>query len=262
MNLDEANHVFVTGGASGIGRGIAEAFAAHGIAVTIADINQENLTAAMSGQNDRVRGIVLDVRDRDSWRRAKTNAEADFGPVDILINNAGIAPVGSDLADMDPEAFDRVVAINFIGMFNGISAFGRDMRNQRRGHIVNTSSLAGLVAQTPGTACYSSSKFAVVAMSEVLRKEMAPHGVGVSVLVPTLVETDLAANTLALGGKIRDASMTEIVSDLKPSDVAKMVLRSIEVNRLYIYTSDDCWDYIEERFQALRSDYSTMAQVS
>lgn len=262
MNLEEANHAFVTGGASGIGRGIAEALAARGIAVTIADINQQNLTAAMSVQNDRVRGIVLDVRDRDNWRRAKAEAEAEFGPVDILINNAGIAPVGRDLADVDPEAFDRVVAINFMGMFNGISTFGRDMRNEHRGHIVNTSSLAGLVAQTPGTACYSSSKFAVVAMSEVLRKEMAPHGVGVSVLVPTLVETGLAANTLALGGTIRDASMTTIVSDLKPSDVAQMVLRAIEENRLYIYTSGDCWGYIEERFEALRSDYLATPQIA
>lgn len=255
MNLEEAKHAFVTGAASGIGRGIAEALAAREIAVTLADINQQALERVVSELDGKVRGAVLDVRDRENWARAKAEAEAEFGPVDILVNNAGIAPAGSDLADVDPEAFDRVIQINFMGMFNGISTFGSSMRELGKGHIVNTSSLAGLVAQMPGTACYSSSKFAVVAMTEVLQREMEPFGIGVSVLVPTLVETGLAANTLAIGGTIRDPSKTTITSDLKPAHVAQMVLEAIEENRLYIYTSDDCWAPIEERHEALRKDF-------
>lgn len=109
MNLEDANHAFVTGGASGIGRGIGEALAARGIAVTLADINRETLPETVSAQNGRVRGTILDVRDRDNWARAKAEADAEFGLVDILVNNAGIAPVGSELADVDPEAFDRVI---------------------------------------------------------------------------------------------------------------------------------------------------------
>jgi NAD(P)-dependent dehydrogenase (short-subunit alcohol dehydrogenase family) len=140
MNVENARHAFITGGASGIGLAIAEALAARGVRVTIADVNREALDAVLAANAGTMRGTCLDVRDRAGWATAKAEAEAAFGPVDILINNAGIASIGFEIADMDPEAFDRVVAVDLTGVFNGVSAFAADMRARRQGHIVNTAS--------------------------------------------------------------------------------------------------------------------------
>src|SRR5207302_651264 len=120
---------------------------ARGIAVTLADANAASLAKVTEGRADKIQGALLDVRDRDGWSRGKAEAERAFGPVDILVNNAGIAPDGRELADMDPGSFDRVIQINLVGVFNGISAFGQSIRAAGRGHIVNTASMAGLVAE-------------------------------------------------------------------------------------------------------------------
>src|SRR5699024_4587493 len=117
----------------------------------------------------------------------------------ILVNNAGIGFNGRDVVDMDPETFDLIVAIDLTGVFNGVSAFGADMRARGGGHIVNTASVMGLTAGAPGRGAYSAAKSAVIAMSEALRAEMAPHGVGVSVLCPGLVKSNLDTNTTRLG---------------------------------------------------------------
>ena len=122
MNLSDAKHAFITGGASGIGLGIATALASRGMAVTLADIDREVLEEVVGKSQGRFRGHVLDTRDRPGWVQAKTAAERALGPVDILVNNAGIAPDGRELADMDPLSFDRIVAINLSGVFNGISS--------------------------------------------------------------------------------------------------------------------------------------------
>jgi NAD(P)-dependent dehydrogenase (short-subunit alcohol dehydrogenase family) len=183
MKLSDARHAFVTGGASGIGLGIAGALANRGIPVTIADINEESLAQVVVARANSFRGVVLDVRDRENWRRAKAEAEAAFGPVDILINNAGIAPNGQPLVGSDPDSFDRIIAINLTGIYNGIWAFAGDMAARGRGHIVCTSSQAGLTpVEIPGVAAYSAAKFGVTALGESLRAELAPQGVGVSVL--------------------------------------------------------------------------------
>jgi NAD(P)-dependent dehydrogenase (short-subunit alcohol dehydrogenase family) len=232
MDLSEAKHAFVTGGASGIGLGIAEALAGRGIAVTVADANEQAL-AELVGRFHTVR---LDVRDRDGWQRAKESAEAANGPVDILVNNAGIAPDGRQLADMAPDSFDMIMAINLTGVFNGVSAFGDSLRALGRGHMVNTASMAGVTAEHPGTGGYCASKFAVVGLTEILRREMEPHGVGVSVLCPGMVESNLPGSTMRLGGGVRDTSETVLRAEMKPAHVGKMVLRGIEENRLYIFT--------------------------
>jgi len=255
MDPSSARHAFITGGASGIGLGIADALTARGVPVTVADIDRETLEAVVAGRAGRLRGQLLDTRDRAGWARAKAEAEAALGPVDILVNNAGIAPDGRDFADMDPESFDRIVGINLTGVFNGVSAFAGDMRARGRGHIVNTSSLAGLTSPFPGVGAYAVAKFGVVAMSEGLRTELAPYGVGVSVLCPGLVATNLPQTTLKLGGQLRDPNAPMQASGVTVEAVGELVLGAIAANQLYIITHPDLWPAVEPRLDGVRDAF-------
>jgi len=255
MQISQAKHAFITGGASGIGLAIADALASRAVPVTIADIDAEALEEVLASRGDLFRGQVLDTRDREAWARAKSEAEAAFGPVDILVNNAGIGPDGREFADMDPQSFDRVISINLTGVFNGVSAFAADMRARGAGHIVNTSSLAGLTVGRPGVGGYTVAKFGVVALSETLRQELASHGVGVSVLCPGLVATNLPRTTLKLGGQLRNGGGPMPASDVSPADVGAMVLRGIEDNQLYIITHPGERPSVERRAQAIREAF-------
>ncbi|MCB2076652.1 MAG: SDR family oxidoreductase [Novosphingobium sp.] len=252
MDLSQAKHAFITGGASGLGLGMADALARRGIAVTIADINEDALAEVLKTRGNQFRGIRLDTRDREAWQKAKADAEADFGPVDILINNAGISPNGREFADMEPETFDRILAINLVGIVNGVFAFAADFRERGTGHIVCTSSQAGLVTTVAGVGAYSVAKFGVTALGEQLRREMEPHGVGVTVLCPGYVQTNLGANTLRIGGEIRQYSAAMPGSDVTPADVGEMVADAIECNAAYVMTHKDVWPGIEQRMNAIR----------
>ena len=267
MDISSAKHAFITGGASGIGVGIADALASRGVAITIADINREALEAVLASRNGRLRGQALDTRDRQGWAAAKTEAEAALGPVDILVNNAGIAPDGRDFADMDPASFDRIIGINLGGVFNGVSTFAADMRARRNGHIVNTSSLAALTFAYPGTGAYSVAKFGVLGLCECLRIELAPHGIGVSALCPGLADTNLAQSTIKLGGQIREGGSSvrsfatsapkvgEMVT-MKPADIGELVVEGIAQNLPYIITHPAGWDSVAKRMQAIRDAFS------
>ena len=253
MDLSHARHAFVTGGASGLGLGIVDAMVRRGLRVTIADIDAETLGKVVAERGDKVRGAVLDTRDREGWQRAKAGAEAAFGPVDVLVNNAGIAPNGREFADMEPESFDRILAINLTGIANGVFAFAADMRARGKGHIVNTSSQAGLTASVPGVGAYAVAKFGVTALSEGLRQEMAPHGVGVTVLCPGYVSTNLAENTVKVGGEIRQYSAAMPESDVTPRDVGEMVASAIANDEAVVVTHKHVWRSMEPRLAAIRA---------
>jgi NAD(P)-dependent dehydrogenase (short-subunit alcohol dehydrogenase family) len=255
MDLSTARHAFVTGGASGIGLGIAQALARRGLAVTIADINEDALAEVCgsgSGADGSLHGVVLDTRDRDAWQHVKREVEAARGPVDILINNAGIAPNGRGFAEMDPASFDRILAINLVGVVNGVFAFAADMKARERGHIVNTSSQAGLTASIAGVGAYAVAKYGVTALSENLWLELAPYGVGVSALFPGYVQTNLAQNTMRVGGEIRQYAQMP-PSSVTPDDVGEMVIEGIETNQLYIITHPDAGESIAARSEALQA---------
>lgn len=255
MDLGEARHAFVTGGASGIGLAIACALADRGLCVTIADVNEENLAAAAAPEVRDFGRQLLDVRDRQGWLAAKAQAERRFGPVDILVNNAGIATDGKAFIDMAPESFDRIVAINLTGIYNGIWALGGDMAARRRGHIVITSSEVGLVTCYPGIGAYSAAKFGVTALGEILRAEMAAHDVGVSVLFPGHIKTNLSANTRRLGGDVRPDPGHVPGCEVTPSRVGQMVAEGIERNAAYIFTHASIWPAVETRMEALREAF-------
>lgn len=238
-NLD-SKIAFITGGASGIGLGIGKALARRGVRVMLSDINAEALEAAARGFPGEVATVVLDVRDRAQWTAAREATEARFGPVHILVNNAGIMNEGSSanyrqhsLINQSPESFDRMIGINLVGVYNGIHEFGRGIAERGEGHIVNTSSTQGVIA-CGGVGAYCAAKFGVVGMSEALRQELAHLGVGVSVLCPGVTQTNLASSTNRLVG-LPPVDMPEGFG-MAPEIVGQQVIDAIEANEFYIIT--------------------------
>lgn len=255
MDLSQARHAFVTGGASGIGLGIVDALTARGVPVTVADIDAEALAKVTAARGNSVRGALLDTRIREQWQRAKAEAEAAFGPVDVLVNNAGIGPDGLALADGNAESFDRVIAINLMGVYNGILTFAGDMRERGRGHIVNTSSQAGLITSILGVGSYSVAKFGVMALSESLRAELAEHGIGVSVLCPGHVPTNLDANTARIAGVPPREHMPNVKLDaVSAAEVGRIVADGIERNASHIITHKNVWPGVEARMLEIKTE--------
>ncbi len=233
----------VTGGASGIGLGIAEALVGEGARVVLCDWNEGWLERATDRLGDAVIAQHFDVRDRDGWQTAKRAAEDAFGPVEILINNAGVMSGQFELADTPVGDFDRLIGIMLVGMFNGIHTFASGMRERGDGHIMNTASMAGLVIN-PGLGSYTTAKFAVVGMSEVLRAEMEPHGVGVSVLCPGLVRTNLGFEE-GQGQPTQDRS--EMEGGMDPALVGVRVVEAIRSNELHVLTHGGYEQRLAER---------------
>ena len=244
----------VTGGASGIGLGIAEALAAEGARVVLCDWKEGWLRRETERLGDAVIGQHFDVRDREGWQTAKRAAEDAFGPVEILVNNAGVVPGQFELADTPVEHFDRLIGIMLVGMFNGIHTFAAGMRERGDGHIVNTASMAGLVT-SPRLGAYTTAKFAVVGMSEVLRAEMEPHGVGVSVLCPGLVRTNLGIED-EQGQPTQDRP--EMEGGMDPALVGARVLEAIRNNELHVLTHGG----YEERLAARADRVRRAAEVA
>jgi NAD(P)-dependent dehydrogenase (short-subunit alcohol dehydrogenase family) len=231
MERIEGQHGFVTGGASGLGLAIAQALHEAGARVTIADVDTERLDAL----DMPFVKCVLDVRDRDGWDAAKRTAEAANGPVSILCNNAGIGPNRAELADMDPAVFDRMVAIKLTGSFNGVRCFAPDMRERKAGHIVNTASMAALYTDAR-LGEYGAAKAGLVHMSEVLRLELAPHDVGVSLFCPGMVATSLPVTMAKAEGRY-DPSMADLkMPGIPPEIAAARVIAGIRGNWPYILT--------------------------
>jgi NAD(P)-dependent dehydrogenase (short-subunit alcohol dehydrogenase family) len=262
MDLSTARHAFITGGASGIGLGIAGALAARGISITIADINQGALDELFAARPKGMLGIALDIRNRNDWLDAKARSESAFGPVDILINNAGIAFDGRELADMDPPTFDQVIAVDLTGVFNGVHTFAAGMRARGAGHIVNTASIMGLTAGAATMGAYSIAKSGVVALSEALRGEMAPHGIGVSVLCPGFVASNLRANTVKLGVAVREIRELSGAGNaaMSPATAGEIVARGIARNLPYIITHPHYLEHIEKRMAAIRESFAAAAE--
>jgi NAD(P)-dependent dehydrogenase (short-subunit alcohol dehydrogenase family) len=274
MERIEGRTALVTGGASGIGLGIAGALVAAGARVVLVDWDPEPLEREAARLGDAALGHQLDVTDRAGWREAQRVAESSFGPVEILVNNAGIAPAGTELVDMSPEYFDRLVAIKLTGTFNGIRTIGPGMRERGEGHIVNTASMAGLIASAR-LGEYTASKFAVVGLSEVLRAEMEAYGVGVSVLCPGLVRTNLGSSnwpdragrpdsagrsgTADSSGREAGSQITDGPSGLEggidPALVGDQVVDAIRNNDLYVITHGEYGGVVAERAARLQQAF-------
>lgn len=193
----EGMSVIITGGARGIGRASVDRFARQGARVAIGDLDADLATRVAAGYDDRVAAARLDVTDPASWTAFLAEV-AHLGPFDVLVNNAGIMPLGPVLKE--PAGVARTILdVNVHGVINGVKAVAPGMVDRGRGHIVNVASAVGRVA-VPHGATYSASKFAVVGFSEAIRQELAPDGVDVTVVLPTVVQTELAAGVPAARG--------------------------------------------------------------
>ncbi|NYI78000.1 SDR family oxidoreductase [Nocardioides panzhihuensis] len=189
--------VIVTGGARGIGRATVERLARAGAKVAVGDLDPDLLDEVVAEFGPRVMAAHLDVTDPSSWR-VFLDSVADLGPWDVLVNNAGIMPLGSVLKEDD--ALTRAIfEVNVHGPINGIKAVAPAMVDRGKGHIVNVASAVGRVP-VPDAATYSASKFAVVGFSEALRMELAPSGIDVSLILPAVVQTELADGVPAAKG--------------------------------------------------------------
>jgi NAD(P)-dependent dehydrogenase (short-subunit alcohol dehydrogenase family) len=261
---------FVTGGASGIGFALGRAFAEAGMNVMLADIEAAALTAAVDNfcaEGWHVSGVVCDVADPDSVEHAAKTFYEAFGNVHVVCNNAGVA-AGSDIDDISLETWRWVLDVNVLGVLHGIRTFLPHIRaHGEGGHIVNTASMAGLQSNL-GFSPYATSKFAVVAMSEGLALQVAPLGVGVTVLCPGFVRTCIAEsgrNRPTRYGRTRlpdpaspagalAARLAELTrSGLDASEVAAQTLAAIRAEDLYVFTHPHMRDEVEERFTAIRT---------
>jgi NAD(P)-dependent dehydrogenase (short-subunit alcohol dehydrogenase family) len=265
MDRVDGKIAFITGGARGIGLGIARAFARSGVKLALADIDQASLDAAKSdlSQLTAVETFMLDVRDRDAYARVADETESRLGPVSILCNNAGVAG-DQHVTRLTYEYWDWVLGINLNGVINGIQTFlPRMLKGGIGGHIVNTASGAGLAATSSGL-LYTTSKFAVVGLSESLRNSLAPFQIGVSVLCPGPVNTKILSNSRETRpstestpeeAKVYNAAIAQanafLAAGVDPDEVGKMVLAAVKENRLYIHTDRVMAGLIESRAKAL-----------
>lgn len=249
----------ITGGGGGIGAGIGAALAEKGMRVVLADIDLDRARKEAEAIGPLASGIGIDVTREESWTAVRTEVEAASGPVDVLCNNAGIATAPMLLDEMPADLFARMMAVNVTGVFNGIRTFAPGMKARKVGHIVNTSSLNGLLAH--GTfGGYSASKFAVTGMTDALRQELAPHGVGVSTLYPGLTRSymslsdDTAAMMPDMSAEVREAHMMD------PLWLGRAVARAIEQNGEHIITHPSVKPEVERRQQVLLAAFGEPAQ--
>jgi len=261
---------FVTGGASGIGLALGRTLAEAGMKVMLADIEADALLAAVEnlrGVGPVVKGVACDVADPDSVEHAAKTTYAAFGNVHVVCNNAGVAG-GGGIDDIALDDWRWVLDINLMGVLHGIRTFLPHIRaHGEGGHIVNTASMAGLQSGL-GFNPYSTSKFAVVNMSEGLAMQVKPLGIGVTVVCPGFVRTRISESArnrnprYGQAPKLDPASPAGILtarlaelsqSGLDPSDVAAQVLTAIREDELYVFTHYDAsWrGEVDARFAAI-----------
>ena len=245
---------FITGGASGMGLAMARSFAKAGMKVVIADIEQAARDAAQAefeSSNAEFLVLPLDVTDRAAMKEAADATEERFGKVHVVCNNAGVA-VGGPIDQMAYNDWDWVNKVNLDGVVNGIQTFTERMKaHGEGGHFVNTASMAGHIS-IPGLSVYTGTKFAVVGISETMRADLLPHDIGVSVLCPGLVNTNIFDSGRNRPEDLPGASLTPLVDPnagdlsaqleqmrhtaLDPAVVGDMVLHAIRENEFYIFT--------------------------
>lgn len=270
----------ITGGASGIGLGMAQAFAAAEMRIVIADVDEAALAkaeASLLEQGAEAMSVVLDVADADAWAAAVSAVNARFGSVDVLCNNAGVgqgrlpnkAPL--EIVSISDQLWRMVFDVNVTGAFLGVKAVAPSMIERGQGYIVNTASMAGFIAP-PGLGAYAASKYALVGLSESLRAELEPKGVGVAVLCPGGVKSNLVSTTAAqraarLGdGQGPEASLVAVRppssgETMEARSVGERVLTAIRNDEFYILTHPDYGPLMQEHFDAVMAAVDDSAQA-
>ena len=258
-NLKHATAV-VTGGASGIGRAMCLAFAGEGARIVVADVDEAGMAETAAGvakAGSRAVTVKADVTKLPSVQALADRAFKEFGGVHVLCNNAGVAVHGS-LESASHHDWEWVLGVNLWGVIHGVEAFVPRMIAQKQpAHIVNTASMAGLIA-SQGLGVYNTSKYAVVGLSETLQKDLRQHNIGVSVLCPMGVSTNIRTSDRTRPAELKNAGGPE-VNDwfqligryLTPEDVAGRVLRAVKANRLYVITHEEAREPLRRRFERM-----------
>jgi len=248
----------VTGGGGGIGAAMAEAFAARGARVVLADLQldaAEAVATRLRAGGAEAIAVRTDVTARDAVEALADATVARFGAVHIVCNNAGVATFG-EIATATPADWEFTMRVNFWGVVYGVQAFvPRLLAQGQGGHIVNTASMAGLVGMQ-WLGVYCASKFAVVGLSEALHRELKPHGIGVSVLCPMIVATNINENSVTRrpttlrnpGEPVIPPAAAMVGSTITTEEAARRVVRGIERNDLYVLTHPEQREILKRRW--------------
>ena len=257
----------VTGGASGIGKGIATQLVAEGMRVIVADIERDALdkTAGEIGAT----GVPADVSDAASVEALARTAQELYGTVHVVCNNAGIGPL-APIADLTLDDWRWMLGVNLWGVIHGVHTFLPVLKQNREGgHIVNTASMAGLVAG-PRLGAYAAAKYGVVGLTEVLAAELAADSsrVGVSVLCPGTVHTNIGVSSRNRPADLPDAGFKDIDIELEdnpryrwiyPAEAGAVVVRAIKRGDLYALTHPDWYPLVAERHEAIAEAFRQQA---
>ena len=264
---------FITGGASGIGLGIARALGGAGARIALADI--EEGTLARVREELRSAGIdawttVLDVSDREAFASARDRAVAALGGVQLLFNNAGVNAAGP-ITQMSYADWDWVLGVNLHGVINGVMTFLPELtRHGSAAHVVNTASVGGLVGMR-NLAIYNTTKFGVVGLSEALRADLAASGVAVSVLCPGIVATALGTSERNRPGRVQSPAPTSAAAasgsaantpdaptpaaGMSTQELGQIVLEAIQDRRFFISSHPEFRDIVGQRNAAVQASF-------
>ena len=259
----------ITGGASGIGLATARVLAGRGARLVLADVEASALDQAiaeLSANGTTVKGVVCDVGDLKAMQRLADTAFDSMGAVHLVFHNAGVA-VGGPIVDMKHSDWEWTLRVNLWGPIHGVEVFVPRMIAQGEGgHMVFTASFAGLVPNV-GLGPYCVSKYGVVALAEVLRRELRSHDIGVSALCPMRVETNIGHSERNRPGDLGGPEASPLVVDqaeddqnlagrvLNVDDVAAQVVDAIVANRLYILPHEESRTPIRRRFERIDRTY-------
>ena len=257
---------FITGGASGIGLGIARACVEAGMRVALADVRRDHLDEAGAHfAAGEALAVELDVADRAAFTAAADEAERALGPVDLLVNNAGIGMLGT-LADAGYDDWDWGLGVNLGGVVNGLQTIVPRMRERGAGgHVVTTSSMAAVIP-VPRAVVYVTAKAAVMGLTEAIRPELAEDGIGASVLFPGPVKTNIRESGRTRPERFtRDSGYLASERDLEdrpddphwmePIECGRRVLDGVRRNDLFILTHREFREGAKERCDAIIASF-------
>lgn len=267
MKIESGQVGVITGGASGIGLGLAHALASRGVDVVISDVRAEALeeaAASLAGLGGRVVTVRADVTSERSVEELAERTLEAFGRVDLVCNNAGVVCPGAPMWEQSLDTWKRMIDIKLMGVVHGVRSFAPHLISQGTGHILNTASSGGL-APLPERTPYGGTMHAVVGMTETLDAELraAAPLVGATVLCPGLVDTPLGQNSAALGAvaprpDVDPAAMQRMAAAfggiLTAAEVAEEALAAIAADRIHVAPGGGVFDRAQARVDSLLAD--------
>jgi NAD(P)-dependent dehydrogenase (short-subunit alcohol dehydrogenase family) len=240
--------VLVTGAGSGIGRETALLCASRGADLILCDVDDAGLEGTASAARAHGREVLarrVDVADRGAMQAFADAVHERVEALDLLVNNAGVG-LGANFLDTELEDWDWIVPINVMGVVHGCHMFiPRMVARGRPGHVVNLSSAAGYFAN-PGLSAYSTTKFAVLGLSEALRVELRPHGIGVTAVCPGLINTPITRTSRMRGGAAEEQARARVIKlyerrNYGPDRVAQRILRAVARDRAVMPVTAEAW---------------------